>query len=596
MDTHQELPTRMAWDWQQAGVLIAVLCLTLGSHRVLRWPLLLVSTAHVAVELSAVAALVVILGAWDAVIQRLRPKRARSRLLSRLEDARSWVDYNQTAQALDAEEGCARWRASAEHPQYNSTLVSATLVRLRTARTAGDADALLDALGMCVRKSFVGIDAEALYSHCHSGTKTLIEEFVSEVVASLEEVQRRLGTDSAFDERIASFLHRSGRVFGRTCLSLSGGGGLANFSWGVARALFEQGHLPNLICGTSAGAVIAAALCTHTDLELHALLSSGALVSLLTSFEEPLWLVLRRFFHKRHMFDAEHWAPKIQALCNHAAHPDITFAEAFALTGRELCVTVTARRRHEPPLVLSRLTSPDVTVASAILATVAMPFLIPAQRLMRKGVDGRLQPWHALAEDGADGTLGADDGQWRDGSIVHDTPRELLTQHFGAAFTIASQCNPHVVPLFIALRPTAGQPAVSRLQRGRSDWRGGFALSALLVSLLSDAKKWLTLMRELEILPLLLDTDWSMLFLQARTCACPSCSPELWRWARGEARVGPGLNARARWAGPGPFMFGGWRRVGNWVDWSAHVVGWRPVVIWPNPVSHQKNSEPPPPQ
>mgnify|MGYP001409429233 CR=1 FL=1 len=67
------------------------------------------------------------------------------------------------------------------------------------------------------------------------------------------------GVSPAYDERVRSFLHRSQRVFGRTCLALSGGGGLANFSWGVARALLDEGLLPSLICGTSAGAVVAAA-------------------------------------------------------------------------------------------------------------------------------------------------------------------------------------------------------------------------------------------------------------------------------------------------------------------------------------------------
>jgi predicted acylesterase/phospholipase RssA len=283
-----------------------------------------------------------------------------------------------------------------------------------------------------------------------------------------------------------------------------------------------------LICGTSAGAVVGATLCTHTDQELVELLTASQLSQLLTSFEEPRWVTIRRFLTSGTLYDAAQWKPKIEALCNQARHPDLTFQEAFELTGRELCVTVTARRRHEPPLVLSRLSAPDVTVASAVLATVAMPFLIPAQRLVCKASDGRLRPWvvpnlvvpssteapNAAAPGSGSPGSGSAGAEWRDGSIVHDTPREQLAQHFGVSFTVASQCNPHVVPLFIALRPTAGKPAISRLQRGRSEWRGGFALSAVLVLLLSDAKKWLTLLRELQIMPLILDTDWSGLFLQ----------------------------------------------------------------------------------
>ncbi|KAL1510359.1 hypothetical protein AB1Y20_006670 [Prymnesium parvum] len=502
----------MAPDAAVAAATLSLLCLTLGSHRVLRWPLLLVSTLVVAAELSAVALLVALMGCWDAVIHRFRPTKSRSQLLARLREARSWPEYLETAKSLDAEDECSRWRAHAEHPQYNSRLVRAMGSRLAAARRRGEGAALLDALGECVRKSFGGIDAEVLYSRCYAGTKSVIEEYLEEVLASLDHMRQHLRESREMEERVSGFLHRSQRVFGRTCLALSGGGGLANYSWGVARALFEQGHLPTLICGTSAGAVVAATLCTHTDAELEHLLRSERLVELLTSFEEPRAVVVRRFMRRRHMYDDSQWKPKIQVLCNHEAYPDITFAEAFALTGRELCVTVTARRRHEPPLVLSRLSSPDVTVASAVLATVAMPFLIPAQRLMRKDLEGKLHPWNASESQGCDGDLGTE-GLWRDGSIMHDTPRELLAQHFGASFIIASQCNPHVVPLFIALRPTAGQPA-SRLQRGRSDWRGGFALSAVLVLLLSDAKKWLTFMRELEIMPLVLDTDWSSLLLQ----------------------------------------------------------------------------------
>lgn len=179
--------------------------------------------------------------------------------------------------------------------------------------------------------------------------------------------------------------------------------------------------------------------------------------------------------------------------------------------------------------MLSRLASPDVTVASAVLATVAMPFLIPAQRLLCKTASGEVRPWAVgaagavgasptsggtpatFAEGGADA---AHAPEFRDGSIVHDTPRELLAQHFGVSYTIVSQCNPHVVPLHAALRPSAGMPAVSRLQRGRADWLGGFASSALLSLLWGDAMKWLRMMRELEIAPLVLNTDWSGLFLQ----------------------------------------------------------------------------------
>lgn len=508
-----------------ALLLLIGACYAFGSHRVLRWPVLLVAIAHVAVELSIVSCALVALGLWDIVVQKLRPSKTASRLLERLNSATSWAAFHAAASQLDVESKISVWKGISQDPAYNADLVQVAVQRLRAARASEDAIALLDALSVCVRKSFAGIDHEALYSRCFCGTKRLIELYVDEVVAALGDVQERIGQgDGRFDERARNFLYRAQRVFGRTALTLSGGGALSNYSWGVVKALHDQKMLPSLICGTSAGAVVAAAVCTHTDSELDGLLRADTLQQLLTSFEEPRSVVIRRMLRFGHMYDARSWKPKIEALCNQAKVANMTFQEAFKRTGRELCVTVTARRRHEPPLVLSRLSAPDVTIASAVLATVAMPFLVPAQALVCKSADGTLRPWVAgsLVSDGKNdsGTDASrtdhvtDAGEWRDGSIVHDTPRECLAQHFGASFTVASQCNPHVVPLFIGLRPTAGQPAVSRLQRGRDSWRGGFALSALLVVLLSDAKKWLTVMRELEIMPLILDTDWSSLMLQ----------------------------------------------------------------------------------
>ena len=80
---------------------------------------------------------------------------------------------------------CARWREEDEHEKYNAGLVRTALKRLRAARAAGSPAELLEALGTCVRKSFAGIDHEALYSKCHAGTKQLIEAYLDEVEMSI---------------------------------------------------------------------------------------------------------------------------------------------------------------------------------------------------------------------------------------------------------------------------------------------------------------------------------------------------------------------------------------------------------------------------
>jgi hypothetical protein len=153
------------------GIVLLFACAIFGSHRVLRWPLLLVAVVHVGAELLVVMVLVAVMGLWDAAVVRLRPSRARSLLLHRLEHAASWDEFLEAGRALDAaSDECLQWQAEAEHPQYNAAAVARTLQTLRAARAADDVDALCEALGTCLRKSFAGIDSEALYARCHAGT------------------------------------------------------------------------------------------------------------------------------------------------------------------------------------------------------------------------------------------------------------------------------------------------------------------------------------------------------------------------------------------------------------------------------------------
>ena len=208
--------------------------------------------------------------------------------------------------------------------------------------------------------------------------------------------------------------------------------------WGVVIALRDARCLPTCIAGTSAGAAVAAVVCTRTDGELEGVLDSNVLVDFVHLFNDPHSVSWRR----GHLADPSDWLERVQAVCNHATLPDLTFEEAFRHSGRELSVTVSARRRHEPPLLLNRIVAPDVTIASAVLASVAMPFLFPAQELTYKDGAGVLHRW-SMADGGRT--------RWRDGSIAGDTPRMKLAQQFCVAYCVVSQVQPalqhHATPL-----------------------------------------------------------------------------------------------------------------------------------------------------
>lgn len=59
----------------------------------------------------------------------------------------------------------------------------------------------------------------------------------------------------------------------------------------------------------------------------------------------------------------------------------MTFAEAHRKTGRVFCVTLSSTTKKAPPVLLNYLTTPNVTVASAVIASAAVPGFVPPVRL-----------------------------------------------------------------------------------------------------------------------------------------------------------------------------------------------------------------------
>lgn len=70
-------------------------------------------------------------------------------------------------------------------------------------------------------------------------------------------------------EHVISFLKRARSAYGRSALCLGGGAMMGNYHFGHVMALYETDALPNIVSGTSAGAVVGAILCTRTPEELE---------------------------------------------------------------------------------------------------------------------------------------------------------------------------------------------------------------------------------------------------------------------------------------------------------------------------------------
>lgn len=115
----------------------------------------------------------------------------------------------------------------------------------------------------------------------------------------------------------------------------------------------------------------------------------------------------------------------------------ITFEEAFEKTGKHVCITVSASRAHgrsAQRLLLNHISTPHVTIASAVGASCALPGVMAPTKLICKNSSGELEPFEV---DGV---------EWIDGSVQADLPFQRISTLFAVSSFIVSQTNFHIVP------------------------------------------------------------------------------------------------------------------------------------------------------
>jgi len=274
-------------------------------------------------------------------------------------------------------------------------------------------------------------------------------------------------------------------------LLLSGGAALGFYHVGVVKALMENGLLPRVISGASAGSILCAMIGTRTDEEcLRDLFDAkgttapGHSGTLKLNFFRPLrspsagddddgdggkkrqteigqvlqntagafkdakktWQLfvpmgLRQF--TSFIFDifAGHRRPR-DILKNDTEHfrgccraniGDFTFQEAFDRTGRILNIIVSPTNRSDPPRLLNYLTSPHVMVWSAAVASSSLPGVFEPNKLVVKDADGT-ERFESAAP-----------ARFIDGSMEQDLPMTMLSELFNVNHFIISQANPHAV-------------------------------------------------------------------------------------------------------------------------------------------------------
>lgn len=348
-----------------------------------------------------------------------RSLKSLERAIEHAENYQEWLDASRQHDRLS---GADEWKAIERSPHYDYELIRNRLWQIRQARERDDVNKLVFHLHEGLHGNLGNISNPALYGHARVGGKHLIERYLDEVCTALDYL-----CDGDFEhfglKQKLDFFETTGAAFGQSCLMLSGGAALGLFHVGVVKTLWEQGLLPSVISGSSAGSIVAAVVGSHSDAELATKLKPENLY--LEAFRAIGWKGLLR---GTPVLDGDH----LEA-CLEENIQDLTFEEAYRKTGREINITVSPYDRNQQSRLLNWRTSPNVLIRKAALASCAIPGIYPPVSLWAKNIEGERVPY-------------IPGRKFVDGSIQDDLPIRRLSRLFGVNHSIVSQTNPHVVP------------------------------------------------------------------------------------------------------------------------------------------------------
>jgi NTE family protein len=326
--------------------------------------------------------------------------------------ASDYAAWSKAAVAADVKSGMQAWRDADESRHFDYKAIRARLEKLRKLSAAGDVKGLLFVLNEGIHGNIDGMGAERLYQKARFGTKKLIEAYVAEVVAALDKIA---ASRSIPREEKRDFFRRAQHCYGRSALLLSGSGSFLFFHVGVVKALWEQGVLPNILAGSSGGSIVAAIVCTRKDADIGPFLDSKRLAN---PARDP---------------EMKRLAPDEVRERLAELIPDLTFQQAYEISGRHLNVSVAPAEKHQNGRLLNAITAPNVLIREAVLASCAVPGVFPPVMLMARDEDGNRVPYQP-------------DRRWVDGSVTHDIPTKRLERLYGVNHHIVSQANPLALP------------------------------------------------------------------------------------------------------------------------------------------------------
>ena len=354
-------------------------------------------------------------------------------LKRKMAEALTYDEWKEAAIAYDQHYGLNQWKQNESSSRYDYDAIRQRLGELQTARKNKDNAHLLFTLNEGIHGNLGGMGSGSLYQKAKFGTKQLIVDYVEEVTQSLEQLAKPRIKGIQLEEKI-DFFHRAHLCFGQSALMFSGSGTYLFFHVGVLKALWEQDLIPDVISGASGGALIAAAAGTRKKEQLAEIFTTEFL-----SFEEELRAIANNLkLGSRSKVRQKDLISIIEKII-----PDVTFEEAYQLSGLKINVSIAPYDTHQKSRLLNAITSPNVMVREAVLASCCIPAVFRPVKLAARNVDGERVPY-------------LPNRKWVDGSFSADLPIKQLSRLYYVNHTIVSQTNPLVLPFIHADKNSKG--------------------------------------------------------------------------------------------------------------------------------------------
>jgi len=420
---------------------------------------------------------------------------SRSRLISQLKAEQNSVgtqnEWMDLAEKIDNIQGNDVWRSNPDCPLYERDRIASRIDEYVHLIRRQDVFELMFTLRGGIHRNTFGLLHKDLFSKALAGSKVLVETYHNVVCAALDfcaDAPVLEGDDPIPTGARLAFFNETRHAYGRTALLLSGGAALGFYHVGVVKCLMENGLMPRVMGGSSAGSILCAMIATRTDEEcaqdlfhVKGTVAPGHSGILRTDFFRPMpsswgnktserrasgndnvfensaggfrdlkrtWQIfapigLRHFTsilfdvltgHRRPRdvfnHDTDHFRE-----CLRENVGNFTFQEAFDRTGRILNITVTPNNSSDPPRLLNYLTAPHVLVWSAAVASSSLPGVFESNKLMVKDADGT-ERFESTEHRSV---------HYSDGSMEADLPMAQLSEMFNVNHFIISQANPHAV-------------------------------------------------------------------------------------------------------------------------------------------------------